>query len=313
VRKVRLVFMFPGQSSRDAGMLDRVLALRPENRELLTEASDMVGRDLRATTAFATNRDVQLAVFVANHLLWQTLEARGITAELSLGLSLGEYNHLVHIGCLRFADALRLVAARGAAYDNGPEGAMISVFPLGLAELAPIVERARAHGVLEVANLNSPQQHVLAGERAAIAAAKQLLDDELAIEAVEIEARIPMHCSRFRPASDAFRPALEAAAWQPSVRPYLPNVDAEWIAQPTPAQICEALTRHVYQPVQWRRSIDLVADTYGDAVFVEVGPRAVLFNLLSPRWRRVTREKTDHPDNIAAAFDGLVARLRDAA
>ena len=310
---VRLVFMFPGQSSRDPGMLDRVVALRPANRDLLVEASEIVGCDLRAATAFATNRDVQIAVFVANHILLQTLEAAGIAAELSLGLSLGEYNHLVHIGCLAFADALRLVAARGAAYDAGPAGAMISVFPLALDELRLIVERARGHGVLEIANLNSPQQHVLAGERAAIDAAKQLLDDEYSIDAVEIESRIPMHCSRFRPASVAFRPALEAARWRASTRPYLPNVEAAWIAQPTPDQIRDALTRHVYEPVQWRRSIDLIADAFSDAIFIEVGPRAVLYNLLSPRWRRVARETTDHPQDIAAAFDGLVSRLRDAA
>jgi hypothetical protein len=100
-----LVFMFPGQSSRDPGMLDRIVALRPANRDVLAEASETLSYDLRAATAFATNRDVQLAVFVANHMLLQTLDAAGITAELSLGLSLGEYNHLVHIGCLPFADA----------------------------------------------------------------------------------------------------------------------------------------------------------------------------------------------------------------
>ena len=310
---VASVFMFPGQSSRDPGMLDRLVALRPANRELLVEASEIVSYDVRTATSFATNRHVQIAVFVANHIVLQTLEAAGVSAELSLGLSLGEYNHLVHIGCLSFADALRLVAARGAAYDAGPDGAMLSVFPLGMDELVPIVERARRHGVLEIASFNSPQQHVLAGERAAIDAAKQLLEEEFSIDAVEIESRIPMHCSRFRPASDAFRPALAAAPWRASTRPYLPNVHAEWIARPTPEQIQDALTRHVYQPVQWRRSIDLIADRFSDAIFIEVGPRAVLYNLLSPRWRRVQREKTDHPENIAVAFDRLVSRLRDVA
>jgi [acyl-carrier-protein] S-malonyltransferase len=309
----RLVFMFPGQSSRDAGMLERIVALRPANRDVLAEASETLRYDLRAATAFATNRDVQLAVFVANHMLLQTLEAAGVTAELSLGLSLGEYNHLVHIGCLSFGDALRLVAARGAAYDNGPDGAMLSVFPLAIDELAPIVELAREHGDLEIANYNSPQQHVLAGERAAIDAVKRLVEEEFSIDAVEIESRIPMHCSRFRPVADAFRPALDAPRWHASTRPYMPNVYAEWIARPSAEQIVDALTRHVYQPVQWRRSIDRIADTYTDAIFIEVGPRAVLYNLLSPRWRRVAREKTDHPENIAVAFDRLISRLRDVA
>jgi len=314
---MRNVFMFPGQSSRDPECLERLLQLRPENRERLAEASEVLGRDLakhyRSANPFATNRDIQIGVFVANQLALDSLEAAGISAELSLGLSLGEYNHLVHIGCLDFAAALRLVAARGAAYDAGPAGVMISVFPLGVDELTAVVERARAAGELEIANLNSPQQHVLAGERAAIEAAKAILFDELSIEPVEIESRIPMHCSRFAPVADVLRPALEAAPWQPARRAYLPNVLARWLRDPSAAEITELLCRHVYQPVQWRRSIDLIADQFIDAVFIEVGPRAVLYNLLSPRWRRVVREKTDHPEDITAAFASLVRRLRDAA
>jgi [acyl-carrier-protein] S-malonyltransferase len=311
--------MFPGQSSRDPAIVERALRLRPENRRRVAEASEIVGRDLGAhyradnPDAFATNRDIQIGVFVANQLLLDSLEAAGISADVSLGLSLGEYNHLVHIGCLEFADALRIVAARGAAYDAGPDGAMISVFPLGEADLAEIVARARAHGTLEIANLNSPQQHVLAGERAAIEAARTLLDDEHSIDAVEIESRIPMHCSRFRVVADALRTALDAAPLKPARRPYLPNVLADWIPAPTPAEVRELLCCHVYQPVQWRRSIELVADRFPDAIFVEVGPRGVLYNLLSPRWRRVKREKTDHPENIEHAFAALVTRLRDAA
>ena len=293
--------------------MDRLLRLRPENRERLVEASEVVGRDLARHYAgpnpFATNRDIQIGVFVANQLALDALEAAGITAELSLGLSLGEYNHLVHIGCLSFAAALKLVAARGAAYDAGPAGVMISVFPLSIEELKPIAERT---GV-EIANLNSPQQHVLAGERAAIEAAKAILFDEYSIEPVEIESRIPMHCARFRPVADVLRPALEAAPWQPAKRAYLPNVTARWISNPSAAEITELLCQHVYRPVYWRASIDLVADQFVDAVFIEVGPKAVLYNLLSPRWRRVIREKTDHPEDITTAFQSLVRRLRDAA
>ena len=88
--------------------------------------------------------------------------------DASIGLSLGEYNHLLHIGALAFEDALRLVAARGAAYDQGPLGAMAAVFPVDEAAVLDAIERLAPVGIVEIANFNSPSQFVLAGDRAAV-------------------------------------------------------------------------------------------------------------------------------------------------
>jgi [acyl-carrier-protein] S-malonyltransferase len=316
------VFMFPGQSSREPGMFDRLLALRSDNRLFLEEASDILHRHLARhyhrdnAQPFAENRDVQIGVFLANHMFMATLEAEGISAELSLGLSLGEYNHLVHIGCIDFHDALRVVDARGVAYDCGAQiagGAMASCFPISLAELKEVVARARAHGLLEIANLNSPQQHVISGETAAVEAAMAILEDEFAIHPKMIEQRVPMHSSRFRPVADLLRPALEAAAFRPPKKPYLPNVLAELRPAATPTEIVELLCRHVYESVRWCQSIELLADRHPDAHFVEVGPREVLYNLLSLRWRRVQRSKTDCACDIRQSFTATIARLRNAA
>ena len=316
------VFMFPGQSSRDAAMFDRLFSLRPENRERVQQASDLLGRDLLLQyhrdnpEAFAQNRDVQVGVFLANQLFLETLEAQGVTAEYSLGLSLGEYNHLVHIGCLDFPSALRLVDARGAAYDRGAElcgGAMASCFPIELDELLEVVERARNHGSLDVGNLNSPQQHVISGEHAAVNAAIDILEEEFSIDPVVIEQRVPMHSSRFRPVADLLEPALAAAKFLPARRPYLPNVLAQLLPQPDHATITSLLLRHVYEPVRWRESIELLCEQLPGVSFIEVGPRGVLYNLLSPRWKRVDRYKTDSPDDIQTAFSVTCARLRDAA
>lgn len=316
------VFMFPGQSSRDAGMFDRLFSLRPENRERVKQASDLLGRDLLAQyhrdnpEAFAQNRDVQVGVFLANQLFLETLTEHGITAEHSLGLSLGEYNHLVHIGCLDFESALRLVDARGAAYDRGAElcgGAMASCFPIELDELLEVVERARNHGSLDVGNLNSPQQHVISGEHAAVNAAIDILEEEFSIDPVVIEQRVPMHSSRFRPVADLLAPALSAARFLPAQKPYLPNVLAQLLANPSAETIVGLLLRHVYEPVRWRESIELLCETLPNTHFIEVGPRGVLYNLLSPRWKRVERFKTDNADDVKTAFTATCARLRDAA
>ncbi len=310
-----VVFMFPGQSSRYPQMIERLLDASPDASAVLEEASAILGRDLRRhyraenATIFATNRHIQVGVFLASHIFLRWLEQRGLSADRSLGLSLGEYNHLVDIGALPFADALRLVDARGQAYDAGPEGAMASVFPIDLDDLEDVVSRAAEHGTLEVANLNSPTQHVISGERAAVDAALRLLDEEYCVEGVLIEQRIPMHCWRFEPVSATLRPALRRAPWQATSKPYMPNVYARPISDPSDDDFVEALALHVYRPVRWRESIELLADADPDTTFVEVGPRSVLFNLLSRRWRPVRRFRTDSPDGPFQELDALVGEL----
>lgn len=305
--------MFPGQSSRYPEMFERLLA-RPEAAAVVQEASEALGRDLRAhyradnPNQFDRNRDVQVGVFVTNHAYLTLLDKHGIRADFSLGMSLGEYNHLVHIGALAFADAVRLVDVRGQAYEQGPAGSMVAVFPFPLEELAPIVERAREKGPIEIANINSPTQNVLSGVPAALGAAVAELDGE-GCECVLIEPSIPMHAPMFRPVADRLRAVLEQAPWRRPALPYLPNVLGAIEPEATPARIAELLERHVYQPVLWRNSIDaLAADP--EAIFVEVGPKAVLYNLFARSWHKNPRFKTDGDDR---AFVALVEELANAA
>jgi [acyl-carrier-protein] S-malonyltransferase len=288
-----LVFMFPGQSSRYPTMIDKLVRIDRRNGELLETASSVLGRDIGRhyrsdnQDMFSCNQDVQLGVFIANHMCMAMLERSGIGAELSLGLSLGEYNHLVHIGALSFEEALVTVSERGAAYDAGPRGAMASIFPLELDELEEVVERARQGAVLEVVNLNSPRQHVLSGDTAALDRALGILEEEHFVSAVIIEREVPMHSSLFAPVGERLRTHLQTVDFKRPTLPYLPNRLAEFVDAP---DFVELLASHVHQPVLWRRSVDLVLDSHPGAFMLEVGPKAVLTNLLDRKWRRDVRK-----------------------
>lgn len=314
---MKAVFLFPGQSSRYPEMIDRLFQHAPEEASrVFGEASDVLGRDLRSfytasnPDVFATNRDVQIGVFLANHVHLLAIERAGVKASLSLGLSLGEYNHLVHIGAIGFTDALRLVDARGAAYDRGPDGAMVSVFPLPLEDLAGIVARVQSVGRVEIANLNSPTQNVLSGDREAVNAAAALAETEHDASCVLIERRIPMHSAVFRPVADAMRPILRQAPWKTPRLPYLPNVLGRFEADPKPASIAELLELHVYNAVLLRSSIELVALENEGAAFIEVGPKAVIHNLLSRRWLRVKRFCTDPPGGAPPNFEAIAKEVQ---
>jgi [acyl-carrier-protein] S-malonyltransferase len=310
--------MFPGQSSRYPGMLHKLAGLSARNRELLARASDLLGRDLAAhycednPAVFARNRDIQIGVFLANHMFLQWLDEAGIRAELSLGLSLGEYNHLVHIGALDFERALLTVEERGLAYDDGPRGAMASVFPLELELLQDVARRAAGAvgGVLEVVNLNSPRQNVLSGDRPALDEALRILEEEQYVDARIIEREVPMHCSSFAPVGVRMRRYLEKLRFGRPRLPYLPNRLGRIVKNPTDAVFAELLSSHVHMPVLWRQSIDFIAERWPDATFVEVGPMSVLHNLLDRKWHRNRKLRTDSADDTTEHLQTVVAELR---
>ena len=314
-----LVFMFPGQNSRYPGMLPKLANLHPRNGEVLAEASGILGRDLWAhyrkenSDAYASNRDVQLGVFLANHMFLQIMEDSGIRADYSLGLSLGEWNHLVHIGALSFADALRTVEVRGMAYDRGPRGAMASIFPMDVEELEEVVQRARRTGVIEVVNLNSPRQNVIAGEKHALDETLKILNDEYYCQAVVIDKNLPMHSSMFEPVGQAFRKILGEVRFQTPRLPYLPNRLGELISDPGQDTFVELLSTHVWRPTLWRKSIDHLVERHPDATFVEVGPKAVLHNMLDKKWRRNPKLHLDTAEVTEAHLEQVISQLRFAA
>lgn len=302
-----VVFLFPGQSSRSAAMFD-ALTDDPVCAPVLEEASDLLGRDVVALARDALARPVprnfavQVSVFVANHAHLMRLCAAGVSCKTSLGLSLGEYNHLVEIGALAFGDALRLVAARGNLFETAPNGMMASLFPTTRAELLPILEEASREGVVAISNENSPSQFVISGERAAVRRAITLYERDAFGTAVVIEERVPMHAPPMAPLVPKMAADLQNAPWRPAAV-YRPNLSGRTVDRPAAADFVATLSQHVARPVLWRQSIDEVLKTLPEATFVEVGPGRVLTNLMRKSWIRNPRFATgkDAPAIIAAA------------
>jgi [acyl-carrier-protein] S-malonyltransferase len=312
------VFAYAGQSSKRPGMLERVLAMEPTLRSVVSEASERLSRDLLAhyaqgKAAFRSNRDIQVGVFLCSYLHQLALEARGIFCDLSLGLSLGEYNHLVQIGALDFADALALVDARGSSYDQGPAGIMAAVYPLEEEELRPHIEAVRGNGRLEIANYNSPTQHVIAGDAAAVEACLERIDEEeFGVMGVIIEKHIPMHTPMFAPVAEIFHPHLAAAAWKVPASTYIPNVLGRPVAgaldSPSAvrsADIIDCLVRHVSHPVLWTHSINWLREHCDDLHFLEVGPGQVLTHLMNRRWMGKAPLPTDHEEDVRVSYGAI--------
>jgi [acyl-carrier-protein] S-malonyltransferase len=312
-----LVFMFPGQSSRYPEMIEKLTIEYASARRIVERASDILKRDLAKhyvasnEAIFATNRDVQIGMFLANYMHLTLLDDAGVHAVGSLGLSLGEYNHLVHIGAMSFDAGVALVDQRGRLFDEGAHGVMVSLFPIEAPDLEGVIAELKLQKRVAIGLYNSPRQQVLSGERAAVEQILAKIEDDMFADATEIESRIPMHSPLFAPVGQKLKPILDATSFTGPKLSYVPNAHGEIVDQATPSIIRECLAIHVFNPVRWQRSVDAVAARLSDPMFLEVGPRAVLYNLIGRGWTPGKRAKTDSATDGSGHFRELVVSLRD--
>jgi [acyl-carrier-protein] S-malonyltransferase len=281
-------FVFPGQGSQSVGMLD-AWGDHPAVRDTLAEASAALGEDLgrlihegpKEALELTTNtQPVMLAAAVAAFRAWRA-EGGAMPAAVA-GHSLGEYSALVAAGALTLADALPLVRLRAQAMQRAvPVGAGAMAAILGLeaeAVRAGCDEAAAATGLpVSPANFNDPRQTVIAGAKAAVDRACELLKAAGAKRALPLAVSAPFHCALMKPAADELKARLAEVALAPPVVPVLNNID---VATPSePAAIRDALYRQAFGPVRWVE-LTLALKARGLSHIVECGPGKVLAGLV---------------------------------
>jgi [acyl-carrier-protein] S-malonyltransferase len=218
-----------------------------------------------------------LTVSVAAHAV---LRARGVGADYVAGHSLGEYSALVAGGSLDFTDAVRLVRKRGQYMQEAvPEGvgAMAALLKLPDGKLDAVLAEAAQGEVVSAANLNSPDQIVIAGHAGAVARAMELAKLAGARRAIPLQVSAPFHCALMMPAQQRLKPDLEGTAFRDLGIPLINNWQAREIR--TGAEAREGLYQQIPNAVRWNDSIRLLA-ARGVSQFIEVGAGSVLTGLL---------------------------------
>jgi [acyl-carrier-protein] S-malonyltransferase len=313
---MKLVFMFPGQNSHYPEMID-MLRSWGECERILNDASDILERNLsehyrsKNPEIFALNRDVQIGVFLASYMFARRLAEEGLRSDASLGLSLGEYNHLVEIGALSFEDALRLLDARGNAYQQGPRGLMMSVFPCDAVQVREALEATASVGEADISIELAENHFVLGGEPQAVQAAASWLEEEVDATARVADSTLPMHSLIFKPAADAFRATLEKVKWSVPRQSYLSNIDGQYLVGTRPAIFVDRLYRHVFNTVRWASSLREVIRRSPDATFVEVGPKSILHNAFRHDHKGSRSFCTDNPESASPMLPATVQQLRE--
>jgi [acyl-carrier-protein] S-malonyltransferase len=295
-------FVFPGQGSQAVGMLD-AWGDHPVVRETLAEASDALQEDLGAlihqgpkeALALTTNtQPVMLVAGVAAFRAW--MAETGTLPAIVAGHSLGEYSALVAAGVLSLADAAPLVRLRAAAMQEAVPvgtGAMAAILGMPAADVIAICgESSAASGeIAEAVNFNDPAQTVIAGTKAGVERACELLKSRGAKRALPLPVSAPFHSSLMKPAAEKLRERLEAMDFNAPQIPLINNIDVAMEVDPD--RICDALYRQAFGPVRWVECVQAI-QSRGVTHVIECGPGKVLAGLV----RRIDAGLTG-----AAVFD----------
>jgi len=211
---------------------------------------------------------------------WTVLVTEVGRPDYVAGHSLGEYPALVAAGSLEFGDALRLVRKRGRYMQEAVPagvGAMAAILKLPMEKLEGVLAAAAEGEVVSAANLNSPDQVVVAGNKGAVDRAMELAKAAGAKRVVPLPVSAPFHCALMRPAQERLRVDLDAATFRDLSIPLVNNWQAKEIRGGAEAR--EGLYQQVPNTVRWTESMTGLADA-GVEKWFEVGAGAVLSGLL---------------------------------
>jgi len=285
-------FVFPGQGSQSVGMLD-AWGDHPVVAQTLQEASDALGEDVAKLIqegpkeALALTTNTQPVMLVAGVAAWRVWCAEGGAAPAAVaGHSLGEYSALVASGVLTLAQAAPLVRFRAQAMQEAVPvgvGAMAAILgmdaekvKLGCAEAQASFGAGSAE-VVEAVNFNDTAQTVIAGSKAAVDKACEVLKGMGAKRALPLPVSAPFHSSLMKPAAERLKEKLAATAFAAAQIPVLNNID---VAVETDAdRIRDALYRQAFGPVRWVESVRALK-ARGIATVVECGPGKVLAGMV---------------------------------
>ena len=287
----KFAFVFPGQGSQSVGMLSAwgqhpavVLALNEASQALGEDIAELIANGPKEALALTTNtQPVMLVAAVASYRVW--MAEVGTAPALVAGHSLGEYSALVAAGVLTLAQAAPLVRFRAQAMQQAVPvgvGAMAAILGLPAAQVLEGCAQAQASfdsesaEVVEAVNFNDPAQTVIAGSKAAVERACEVLKALGAKRTLPLPVSAPFHSSLMRPAAEQLRARLDAMAFCAPQIPVLNNVDVAIEADVD--RIKDALVRQAFGPVRWVECVQAIRDC-GISDIVECGPGKVLAGL----------------------------------
>lgn len=307
----KLAFVFPGQGAQTVGMGKEMVDAYPTARAVFEEADEALGFSL-SQIIFEGPEDklrltyfTQPAILTTSIALYRVFQAEGFVPAFTAGHSLGEYSALVVANAIDFADAVRVVHARGKLMDEAVPaglGAMSAIIGGDRAVIRSVCEEvSNRAGAVELANINSPGQVVISGKAGAVEEAGKLLAEQ-GCRVISLVVSGPFHSKLMQSAADKLVSVLDDVTIRDAKIPVIANVSAKPVVSAD--EIRGALYEQVASSVLWEESVGYMLE-HGVDAFVEIGPGQVLSGLIKKVNRRTPTYTLSDPATYEKTLIGL--------
>ncbi|QXM05888.1 ACP S-malonyltransferase [Crassaminicella indica] len=292
----KLAFVFPGQGAQYVGMGKDIVENFEIANKIFEQASEAIGYDMKKMCfegpeeELKKTENTQPAILTTCIAIAKVLEEKGITPDISAGLSLGEYASLVMANVMDFKDAVLLVKKRGKYMQEAVPlgvGTMAAILGMEREDLEKALEKAKEFGIVEAANFNSPGQIVISGEVSAVEKACEFTKEMGAKKAVVLPVSAPFHCSMLVPAGEKLALELENVKINDFKIPVIANVNADYYKEKT--EVKDLLVKQVSHSVLWEDSVIKMLEA-GVDTFIEIGPGKSLSGFIKKINRKLKKE-----------------------
>ncbi len=304
--KSSLGFLFPGQGSQSVGMGKALYESNAQVPALYQDAETILGYDVGALCFEGPAEQLNQTEFTQPALLVTSLAAYHLVQNGPLepaavaGHSLGEYTALVAAGAIKFREAVGLVKKRGQYMSEAVSpgsGLVAAVLGLSESDVCAVCKEAESFGVVAPANLNSPGQTVIAGEKAAVEQASELAKARGAKRVKALPVSVPVHTPLMQGAADRLKNDIDSLEWSDLTVPLINNVEAK--ALRSADEVRTSLVQQLPASVRWQETIQTMWKM-GIRDFIEIGPGKVLTGLVkrivpeAGTWNISDQESYDH-------------------
>ena len=271
-------FLFPGQGSQSIGMGKDIYEEYEDARKIYNKVKNITGIDI-AKISFEGPEDIlnetkytQLAILTESLAILEILKDNNITANISAGLSLGEYTALINGKALTFEEGIQIVQKRGEYMQNllpSGEWQMAAIIGLTDNEVENVCKKVKS-GFVVPANYNSVGQVVISGEKEAIIEAEEIAKEMGAKKIRILKTAGPFHTEKLIESSKALRKELENITIHKFETKVIKNIDGEMYKDTD--DVKDILACHIINPVKFSKTIQNMINN-GIDTFIEIGPR----------------------------------------
>lgn len=301
----KIGFIFPGQGAQYVGMGKDFYDQIPVSKQMFELASKASRVDVERI-CFQENDKIniteytQIAMLATEVAILKAIEEMGIKADVTAGLSLGEYGALAASGVMSPEDVFKVVRQRGILMQEAVPtgGAMAAVLGLDATIIEQICEETE--GIVSIANYNCPGQIVITGQQEAVEEAMLKLIEAGAKRCIPLKVSGPFHSAMLKEAGEKLGEVLNGMEIREGQIPYLANVTADYVTDMS--DVKKLLMTQVAASVRWQQTVErMIAD--GVDTFVEIGPGKTLAGFIKKINRDVVAMNIEKVEDLEKLKD----------